>query len=331
MSEREINDLTGRIFEIQSASDFGKAAMEIFRFQATHCKIYREFLNYLKIAVTKVETTDRIPFLPVNFFRTTKVTCAEKKHDELFISSGTTGTGGSRHYVYDRSIYKTGFFKTFKLFYGDLPVYRILALLPSYYGRKDSSLIYMVKHLIAGTGNPESGFYHENADELVNIIGELEKKNKKAILIGLSFALLDLAEKYRLKLNNTIVMETGGMKGRRAEITRAGMHDFLCERFGLEKIHSEYGMTELLTQAYSPGEGFFSAPPWMKVMIRDMYDPFQYHSTGKTGGINIIDLANIWSCSFIETQDIGRINNDGTFEVLGRIDNTEIRGCNLMV
>uniref|UniRef100_UPI003567DA85 acyl transferase n=1 Tax=Labilibaculum sp. TaxID=2060723 RepID=UPI003567DA85 len=248
-----------------------------------------------------------------------------------FTSSGTTGNLTSRHFVPDLKMYEQSFTKGFEQYYGSVSDYCILALLPSYLEREGSSLIYMMEHLIRDSKHPKSGFYLHNHEELIATIKELKKQNQKILLLGVSFALLDLAEKFQLDLENVIVMETGGMKGRRKEITREELHAFLTKRLGVEKIHSEYGMTELLSQAYSKGDSLFFTPSWMKVLIRDTYDPFSYEKQGRSGGVNVIDLANIHSCSFIETQDLGRIHADGSFEILGRFDHSDIRGCNLLV
>jgi len=331
MSDSEVKYIADKIFTLKEGNEFENAALKIFRYQAGHCQVYKEFLGYLRTDIKKIDSIYQIPFMPVVFFKTKKIYCSEKVPDHIFYSSGTTGTTTSKHYVNDLSLYEKSFASCFKLFYGKISDYRLLALLPSYLDRKGSSLVYMVKHLINISGHSESGFYLNNIDELAEKLSELEKHNTKVLLIGVSFALLELAEKYRLNLKNTVIMETGGMKGTRKELTRAELHSILIDRLGTGLIHSEYGMTELLSQAYSYGNGAFGPPPWMKILVRDIYDPFTYLGAGKAGGMNIIDLANIWSCSFIETQDIGRLDNKGQFEVEGRIDSSDIRGCNLMV
>ncbi|UCG28450.1 MAG: acyltransferase, partial [Bacteroidales bacterium] len=247
------------------------------------------------------------------------------------VSSGTTGANQSRHLISDLSIYKKSFTATFELFYGNIQNYCILALLPGYLERQGSSLVYMIRSLIEQTGNPDSGFYLRNYMELGEKLCQFRKDEQKILLFGVSHALLDFAEYFDSSLVGTIVMETGGMKGRKKEITREELHSRLCKHFDLQVIHSEYGMTELLSQAYSKGKGIFFTPPWMKVVIRDVYDPFHYLPRGRTGGINIIDLANVNSVSFIETKDLGRLNSDGGFEILGRYDNSDLRGCSLLL
>ncbi|MGZ4034414.1 MAG: acyl transferase, partial [Bacteroidia bacterium] len=250
---------------------------------------------------------------------------------EIFTSSGTTGMIQSKHYVTDPDIYEKSYLEAFRLFYGDIEKQCVLALLPSYLERNGSSLIYMADDLIRKSKHPDSGFYLDNYDELIFKLKELESKDQKIILLGVTYALLDLIEKEKFHLKNTIVMETGGMKGKRKEMVREELHGILCEGFGLKVIHSEYGMTELLSQAYSKGNGIFNCPPWMRIIIRDTNDPFSFLPHTKSGGINIIDLANINSCSFIATQDLGKTFPDNSFEVLGRFDNSDIRGCNLLI
>lgn len=333
-------NLQNKIFKISQGKDdrsFKKLALEIFQFQAANNTVYKQYIRYLGLNVNKVKTLTDIPFLPVDFFKSHKVITGNKKTDRIFTSSGTTGIKKSKHYITDISIYEESFQKSFELFYGNIKNYCILALLPSYLEHKDSSLVSMMNYLIAKSRNADSGFYFYNIDELEKKLMKIDpptprlgRTKQKVLLFGVSYALYELAEKYKLELNNTIVMETGGMKGRRKEITREELHSFLTERLGVETIHSEYGMTELLSQAYSKGNGLFYTPRWMKILIRDTYDPFFYIETGKTGGINVIDLANINSCCFIETKDLGRTYNDGGFEVSGRFDNSDIRGCNLL-
>lgn len=249
----------------------------------------------------------------------------------IFTSSGTTGAKTSQHVVTDISLYEKSFLKAFEHFYGPVSHYCILALLPAYLEREGSSLVYMVDSLITKSRHSNSGFYLNNLDDLKKQLMLLQKKGQKTLLIGVSFALLDLAETMRFPLKNTIVMETGGMKGRRREMIRSELHQILKNAFGVEQIHSEYGMTELLSQGYSKGHGIFNCPPWMKVLIRDTEDPLSIQKSGKNGGINIIDLANLNSCPFIATQDLGKVHPNGSFEVLGRFDHSDIRGCNLMV
>lgn len=318
-------------FNIQNVNDFNKITLEVFQFQAKNCSVYKEFLNYLNTDINEVKTINQIPFLPIQFFKTHKISSSNEAVQELFLSSGTTGNTQSTHHVTDVSIYEKSFLKGFENFYGAIEDYTVLALLPSYLERDGSSLIYMVNHFIEKSNKPKSGFYLNNLEELHKNLIELDKNNEKIMLIGVSFALLDLVETYKFKLNNTVIMETGGMKGKRKELIREELHQVLCDGFGVEKIHSEYGMTELLSQAYSKGNGIFECPPWMKVLIRDTEDALTILQEGKSGGINVIDLANINSCSFIATQDLGKTYKNGTFEVLGRFDDSDIRGCNLMV
>jgi len=318
-------------FNIHNISEFNEFTLDIFKFQAQNCTVYNQFLSHLKIDVKGVKKIEEIPFLPIQFFKSHKILASTKNIKQVFLSSGTTGSYQSKHYITDLSIYEESFTKGFENFYGNIEDYTVLALLPSYLEREGSSLIYMVNNLIEKSKKPKSGFYLNNLDELSKNLIKLDKGGEKILLIGVSFALLDLVETYNFKLKNTIVMETGGMKGRRKELIREELHDILSEGFGVEKIHSEYGMTELLSQAYSKGDGIFNCPPWMKILIRDPEDALSLLPKGKSGGINVIDLANINSCSFIATQDLGRTFSNGSFEVIGRFDNSDIRGCNLMV
>lgn len=320
-----------KIFSINNELEFEQVALEIFRYQAENNEVYREFLQHLKKDINQITKLTDIPFLPIEFFKSRKVVSSNDPAKEIFTSSGTTGNLTSRHFVPDISIYEESFKKGFEDFYGPITDYCVLALLPSYLEREGSSLIYMMEHLIKDSKHAKSGFYLHNHEELIECIADLKKSNQKILLLGVSFALLDLAEKYTLDLSDVIIMETGGMKGRRKEITREELHAFLCSRLGVSEIHSEYGMTELLSQAYSKGHSLFQTPHWMKIMIRDAYDPFSYEKTGRTGGVNVIDLANVHSCSFIETQDLGKIHENGSFEILGRFDHSDIRGCNLLV
>lgn len=320
-----------QIFKIKTCSEFEKLSLDIFHYQADNINIYKKYLQHLNINHSKINHFKEIPFLPISFFKSEKIISSNSKHQKIFTSSGTSGIETSKHYVKDLEIYEESFFTAFNYFYGNIENYCVLALLPAYLEREGSSLIYMTEKLIQKSKNPYSGFYLHNTNELVTTLKKLEKQKTKTLLIGVSFALLSLVEEYKLKLKHTIVMETGGMKGRRKEITRGELHETLSNGLGVKKIHSEYGMTELLSQAYSKGDGFFSTPPWMKILIRDTYDPFAYLKNGKTGGINVIDLANINSCSFIETQDLGKIHKNKGFEILGRFDTSSIRGCNLLV
>src|SRR5690606_34728629 len=319
-----------KIFSISSYAEFEAVSLEIFRHQFKNIDIYRQFCSHLKKGPQNVLKSKDIPFLPIEFFKTHEIILKNLKPQEVFTSSGTTGQVTSKHFVSDLSLYEQSFNKAFTRLYGDPHEWIILALLPSYLERTGSSLIYMVQQLIERSGQPESGFYLHDLDALNKTILKTDE-NKKVMLIGVSFALLDLVEKYNYRLKNTVIMETGGMKGRRREMIREELHAVLKNRFGVEHIHSEYGMTELLSQAYSKEEGIFECPPWMRLLIRDPEDPLTYLSPGKTGGINVIDLANLNSCSFIATQDLGKdLGNDKT-EILGRFDQSDIRGCNLMV
>ncbi len=320
-----------RIFEIKTSSQFNKIALEVFNFQYDNNTIYQKFCSYLGKSKCDVNAVEDIPYLPIEFFKSKRVITKNQKPQIVFESSGTTGQLVSKHYVTKLAIYEKSYLKTFEHFYGNIEDYCVLALLPSYMERAGSSLIYMVKNLIKKSGNPKSGFYLDNKVDLLRTLESLDQTSSKNILIGVSYALLDFSENHSINLKNTIIMETGGMKGRRTELVRDELHRILKNSFGPDVIHSEYGMTELLSQAYSKANGIFNCPPWMSVSIRQTEDPLTTEPFGKIGGINIIDLANIYSCSFIATQDLGRIYKDGSFEVLGRFDHSDIRGCNLMV
>ncbi|PIY10252.1 MAG: acyl transferase [Flavobacteriaceae bacterium CG_4_10_14_3_um_filter_33_47] len=322
---------TQAIFNIQSEQEFNAMAMDIFNFQFKNNTVYRSFCDLLYKHPSDVKTIKDIPFLPIQFFKTHQVVSSQNPIQTTFTSSGTTGSMTSKHLVTDLDIYKTSFTKAFETFYGAIDNYVILALLPSYLEREGSSLIYMVDAMIKQSNHPESGFYLNNVTELKNTLIQLDSQGKKVLLIGVSFALLDLIEIYQFNLKNTMIMETGGMKGRRKELIREELHRTLKQGFGVETIHSEYGMTELLSQAYSKGNGIYNGPNWMRILTRDTEDALSIQAIGKTGGINVIDLANVNSCAFIATQDLGRVYNDGSFEVLGRFDYSDIRGCNLMV
>ncbi len=318
-------------FDLINDKNFDRQALEVFRFQAKNNDLYKKYLNLLHIDISSVKEIEQIPFLPIQFFKTHKILSSNNEVQEVFLSSGTTGMSQSKHYITDIQLYENSYLKGFQHFYGNIEDYIILALLPNYLERKGSSLVYMVDDLIQKSKSTKSGFYLNNLESLSNKLRDLDKKNKKILLIGVSFALLDLIEFKKFNLKNTIVMETGGMKGKRKELVKEELHQLLCKGFGVEKIHSEYGMTELLSQGYSKGNGAFKTPPWMKILIRDTEDALTILSQNRTGGINVIDLANINSCSFIATQDLGKIHSDGTFEILGRFDKSDIRGCNLMV
>jgi len=293
--------------------------------------LYRLYCDSLKTNPTKVKRLVDIPFLPISFFKTHEIKSGDFKEEVVFLSSGTTGQIQSKHFVKDVLLYEKSYLNCFEQFYCNVNDYCILALLPSYMERKGSSLIYMVNDLIKKSKHPDSGFFLKNEQKLVKILQKMVKNGQKTILFGVSFALLDLAEKHQLDLKDVIIIETGGMKGRRKELTREELHGIYKSRFNVQSIHSEYGMTELLSQAYSLGNGIFKTPNWMKILIRDVNDPFEFLPTNKTGGINVIDLANIYSCSFIATQDLGKLERDNSFKVLGRFDNSDLRGCNLLI
>lgn len=319
------------IFSIKNNKEFIKVALKVFRYQYAHNSVYRKFCDLLNTDVAQVKTLEQIPFLPIEFFKSERVLSSDNPVEITFTSSGTTGSQTSSHLVTDVSVYEQSYLSAFSTFYGNIENYTILALLPSYLEREGSSLIYMVEDLINKSNNPDSGFYLHNYDELIEKLVALDNSGQNIILIGVTYALLDLVEKQNFQLQNTIVMETGGMKGKRKEMIREELHALLQNGFGVKAIHSEYGMTELLSQAYSLGEGVFSCPEWMQILIRDPEDALTYLEPERNGGINVIDLANINSCCFIATQDLGKKLKNGDFEVLGRFDHTDIRGCNLMV
>jgi len=319
------------VFSIQFENEFSDAALAIFRHQAAHCAPYHQFISNLHIDPSKVNNLADIPYLPISFFKTHRVVSATDSEEIIFSSSGTTGQTQSRHFVTDVKLYEESFNRAFEQFYGTAEDTCLLALLPSYLERDGSSLIYMVDALLKQSRNPDSGYFLHNHEDLFRKLTQLKESGKKTILIGVTYALLDFLETYQLDFPELIVMETGGMKGKRKEMVREELHDLLKSGFGVDAIHSEYGMTELLSQAYSSGNGIFECPNWMKIVLRDTNDPLTLLSDQQTGGINVIDLANINSCSFIATQDLGRLFPDGSFEVLGRFDNADIRGCNLLV
>lgn len=319
------------MFNLRTEEQFNDACLDAFRLQSQTIPVYHDFIMALGINPDDVNHYSSIPFLPIEFFKRHSVIEDLAFADVIFSSSGTTGTSTSKHFVQDIKIYEDSYLKGFEYFYGDIETTCILALLPSYLERDGSSLIYMVDDLIKKSNHPDSGFFLHNHEELYQKLISLKEKKQKTLLMGVTYALLDFIEKQPIEFPELLLMETGGMKGKRKEMVREELHQSLCIGFGVQKIHSEYGMTELLSQAYSTGDGIFNCPPWMKVLIRDANDPLTYFSDGKAGGINVIDLPNIHSCSFIATQDLGKIHPDGSFEVLGRFDNSDIRGCNLMV
>ncbi|RZL48912.1 MAG: acyl transferase [Pedobacter sp.] len=327
-----MNINAGHFFSIQTETEFNKAALEIFSFQAANCSIYREYISHLNIDIKGISNYRDIPFLPISFFKSHAVISSDQPVEITFSSSGTTGQVTSKHLVQNLSIYEDSYNKAFELFYGKADDYCILALLPSYLERDGSSLIYMVDDLLKQSTHPKSGYFLHNHEELHQTLEKLKLAKQKTLLIGVTYALLDFTEHYQIDFPELIVMETGGMKGKRKEMVRAELHQLLCQSFGVKHIHSEYGMTELLSQGYSKGDGIFECPPWMKILLRDTSDPLTILSAGHTtGGINVIDLANINSCSFIATQDLGKLHGENRFEIMGRFDNADIRGCNLLV
>lgn len=326
-----MKELINRIFSIKNEIEFEELALEVFHFQYENNKVYNLWSNLMKVNPREVKSIFQIPFIPISFFKTHDVISFRKEESvHFFKSSGTTGLQTSKHYIYDLEIYERSFIKCFEEFYSKVEDYCFIALLPNYLEQGNSSLVYMIDNLIKKSKYKESGFYQDSLEGVIQKLKELEQKNIKTILFGVTYALLDLIEIEKLSLKNTIVFETGGMKGRRKEIIRNSLHEILCEGFSLKSIASEYGMSELFSQAYSKSDGIFFCPKHMKVIIRDTYDPLSYIGNMKTGGINVIDLANIYSCSFIETEDLGKTFADNSFELLGRIDNTTTRGCNLM-
>jgi phenylacetate-coenzyme A ligase PaaK-like adenylate-forming protein len=319
------------IFSIENEADFEARALEVFKIQSAGCDVYKRYLSCLKKDPDTISQLSDIPFLPIEFFKSHRVVSNDQPEEQLFTSSGTTGSTTSSHYVTDIRYYQDSFRKGFERFYGPVSEYATIALLPSYLEREGSSLIYMVDDFINGSRHPESGYFLYNHQELQDTLLRLRDSGTPTLLIGVTYALLDFAETYQIDFPELIVMETGGMKGRRKEMIRQELHETLKACFGVEKIHAEYGMTELLSQAYSKGSGYFACPPWMKVLVRDINDPFSFVRGGQTGGINIIDLANVNSCSFLATQDLGRLSSEGLFEVLGRFDQSDARGCNLLI
>lgn len=324
--------LKSKIFSLTHDDDFNETALEVFYYQFEKNKLYGEFCSHLHRNPGNVNKINDIPFLPISFFKNHKLLSSENPPEIIFKSSGTTGLNRSSHYITDIELYKTSFRSAFKKFYGEPSEYTIFALLPSYLQQGASSLVYMAHQLIKDSCNPMSGFYLDNLEDLYNKLLLLAAQNKKVLLLGVTYALLDLMEKYPFtESKNIIIMETGGMKGRRKEMVREELHQQLKDGFGVESIHSEYGMTELLSQAYSNGNGIFYPSTTMRVYIRDTNDPLSLEVNGKSGGINIVDLANLNSCAFIATQDLGKKFSNGSFKVLGRFDNSDIRGCNLLI
>ena len=323
--------LIDKIFKIQDENEFEEMALSVFEYQSENNPVYANYLRLLGRDKNAVSKLSEIPFLPIELFKTEKILSGFEDADLVFTSSSTTGSIPSSHFIPDPLVYENSFKKAFRLFYGDPTDYCILALLPSYLERSGSSLVYMMEHLIRDSRHKSSGFYLNNHAELFSSLKELKAKGQKSILIGVTFALLDFIEKFQINFPDLVVMETGGMKGKREELVREEVHELLKTAFKVNTVHSEYGMTELLSQAYSSGNGIFLYPPWMRIIIREPNDPFYFVPEGKSGGINVVDLANIDSCAFIETQDLGKIAETGSFEVLGRFDTSDLRGCNLMM
>ncbi|MEO5946241.1 MAG: acyl transferase [Chitinophagaceae bacterium] len=322
------NQWNHKVFNVEKEG-FETLTLEIFRFQYQNNPVYKAYVDALLPDITSIDAINKIPFLPVRFFKSQKVATTNIEPETVFESSGTTGSVNSKHFVKDLSLYEESFVKGFELFYGSIKDYCILGLLPSYLERNNSSLVYMVNELIKQTDNSQSGFYLDEYEKLASVLIELEKKQQKTLLIGVTFALLDFAEQFPMPLQYTTILETGGMKGRRKEMIREELHAILQNAFNISSVHSEYGMTELLSQAYSKGDGIFNTPSWMNILVRDEEDPLLVKRTG-SGIINIIDLANIYSCSFIATDDAGKIYDDSSFEVLGRVDGSDLRGCSLL-
>lgn len=314
------------IFHLEDEAAFEREALQLFRYQSVACKPYAEYLRLIGVEPRRVRTLAEIPMLPIELFKSHEVYCATTPPQKLFTSSATTGMTSSRHLVADLSLYERAFEQAFRAFYGEPSKWSIYGLLPSYLEREGSSLVYMVDRLISKCGS--GGFYLDNYEQL---LADMANDPKPKILLGVTYALLDLAERYAPKLSNTVIMETGGMKGRRKELPKGELHRILCEAFGVEHIHSEYGMAELLSQAYSSGEGVFRAPQWMRVLVRDVNNPFSRLADGRRGAIDIIDLANRSSCAFIATQDVGVRYADGSFRIEGRVEESDVRGCNLLV
>lgn len=319
------------VFRGQSPDDFNASCLELFRFQYKNNTVYNQFVDLLNKNPDEITHFSQIPFLPIGFFKTHKVVSGTFSPEVVFSSSGTSGLSTSRHFVKSEAIYHRSFLSGFRHFFGDIRQYTLLALLPSYLEREGSSLILMAEELIKQSNQPKSGFYLNEYQQLADTLTELKNQKKPTILLGVTYALLDMAEQFQCSFPDLILMETGGMKGKRKEMIREELHEQLMQGFGVDRVFSEYGMTELLSQAYSKGHGRFFSPPWMKVIIRDTNDPLSWLAINQNGGINVIDLANRYSCAFIETQDLGKLAPDGSFEVLGRFDNSDVRGCNLLV
>lgn len=317
--------------------NFTETALLVFQFQYRFNEVYKKYCDLLRINPEKIDSADKIPFLPVQLFKTQKIISGSFTEEIIFESSGTSGNVNARHFVKEKSLYEDSFLSSFRNFYGGEKQWCIIGLLPSYLERQHSSLVYMVQRLISLSCNADSGFYLNEYDKLKSLLLKNEKEKQPTLLIGVTYALIDFAEKNRLSLQHTTVMETGGMKGRRKELSRSAVHQILTCRLGVQKIHSEYGMTELLSQAYSKGDGIFNCPSQMRVVLRSEDDPLEIMSLGNmekkwiAGAVNIIDLANLYSCSFIATDDAGKLYKDGSFEITGRLENSDLRGCGLMI
>lgn len=327
---QDIAGFTSGIWDVND-TNFNDKALAIFHWQAAHNPVYAEFLHNLDRKASSIRTLADIPFLPISAFKHHPVISGDRSPVLTFESSGTTGMQVSRHAIVDPILYTESYRRGFTSVYGDPSRYCILALLPSYLERSNSSLVYMCDGLIRASGHPDSGFYLHDLRALSEILANNARAQTPTLLIGVSFALLDLAAEFPVSFPELLLMETGGMKGRREEITRAELHTILKAAFGVPHVHSEYGMTELLSQAYALQDGLFQPPPWMRILIRDAEDPLALLPAGATGCINVIDLANVYSCSFIATDDLGKVRTDGRFDVLGRYDTSDLRGCNLMV
>ena len=323
-----ICEFEDKIFTVQPTG-FDQLALEIFQFQYQNNPVYQQYVNLLP-SVGRPSSVEQIPFLPIRFFKTYPIQTGSFSPETVFESSGTTQTGNSRHYIKDLNVYRKSFLQNWQQQYGPVKDWCIIGLLPSYLEREHSSLVFMADELIRLSGDANSGFYLYEYEKLHTLLTRLEQEKQKTMLIGVTFALLEFAEKYPLPLKHTVIMETGGMKGRRREMTRQEVHDLLKKAFGIHTVHSEYGMTELLSQAYSAGEGIYNCPPWMKVLVRNEEDPFEIKEKG-SGVLDIIDLSNLYSCSFIATDDVGVVAANGSFTVQGRVDNSDIRGCSLLV
>ncbi len=324
--------LEDKIFCLQNEDEFNETALQVFRFQAQENLVYKSYLSHLNVPAEKINHWTEIPFLPIEFFKTHSVVSFSKNEAfSFFASSGTTGSNTSKHFFRNYELYERSFLKTFETFFGNIEDYTFLALLPNYLEQQHSSLIYMINKLIEQTPKAHSGFYKKADRNFIQLLETLNSQNEKIILLGVTYSLLDLVEQHQFQLKNTLIFETGGMKGRRKEMVREALHSILCQGFGVDGIASEYGMTELFSQAYSFKNGIYQLPPWMKIRIREINDPFAFCKDGKRGGICVVDLANLYSCSFIATQDLGTLYPDNTFSVEGRFDNSDIRGCNLLM